>query len=76
MKLGILYKNGQIVNHRSLFKVLVNPVCRYFGFCFATTFKDNKPKGLEIISCDRESIKWSWNNHNDYDRIVKVRTII
>lgn len=76
MNLGILYKNNRIVNHRSLFKVLINPICRGFGFCFGTILKNNKLYGYQIIKQSPIKIKWNFNNHNEFDKIIKKRTII
>lgn len=78
MKLGLLFKNGEVVNHRSLLKVVVNPILRYFGFCIGTNLKDN---GLldsyELMKCEKNrNISWDMNNHNEYDYILKVRTIL
>ena len=38
LKLGILYKNGDIVNHRSFCKILFNPILRYFGYYIGNEF--------------------------------------
>jgi len=76
MNLGILYKDNKIINHRSLFKVLMNPICRYFGFCFGTIYKNNKLFGYKIIKQKRTKIKWDFSNHNQFDYIEKRRMII
>lgn len=77
MKLGILYKNDKVVNHRSLMKVLLNPVFRYFGFCVGTKYENEKLGNICFMKQKRsKSIKWNFNNHNDYDIIVKKRIII
>ena len=52
MKLGILLKDGKIVNHRSFIKVILNPIFRYFGFCIATLY-DKKLKGICFIKCQK-----------------------
>lgn len=75
MDLGIVYKNDKIINHRSLFKVLINPICRYFGFCFGTMFDGNKLGSIKIMKCDKEPIKWEFK-HTDYDKIIKKRILI
>lgn len=37
MNLGIVYDSaGEMINHRSLLKVLLNPILRAFGFQIAT----------------------------------------
>ena len=40
MKLGILYKDNKAVNHRSLVKVLLNPILRKFGIQIATNYNE------------------------------------
>lgn len=74
MKLGILLKNGIIVNHRSLLKVLFNPILRWLGYFIGSVCKDNEIIGLKLSRCPRVSrIKWDFNSHNDYDTIIKKR---
>jgi hypothetical protein len=75
MKLGVIYKDGKIINHRSLLKVIFNPIFRYFGFCIGTNCKNNKLKGLEIIKNERKKIKWE-KYDSDYDYIIKKRRVI
>ena len=75
MKLGIVYKNGEPINHRSLVKIILNPVFRYFGFCIATKFENCKIGGVKFVKCDIEKIKWS-KYQDDYDFIVKKRIIL
>jgi hypothetical protein len=36
MNLGIIWKDGKIINHRSLVKVLLNPFLRIIGYEIAT----------------------------------------
>jgi hypothetical protein len=76
LKLGILYKDKKIVNHRSLLKVLFNPILRYFGYCIATKLINNKLGSILIIKQEKvKNIKWNFNNHNDFDIIIKKRII-
>jgi hypothetical protein len=76
LNLGILYKNGKIVNHRSLLNVLFNPILRYFGFNLATVYKNNKLCGIQIMKTERsKNIKWDFNSYNDFDLIIKKRII-
>ena len=76
LHLGILYKNGVIVNHRSLFKIIFNPIFRYFGFCVSSKFDKNSFKGYKLIKCDIvRPIRWCMT-HNECDKILKQRTII
>ena len=79
LKLGILYKNNKIVNHRSLLKVLVNPILRYFGYCIGTIYNlsTNQLEGISIAKVDKsDEIKWDFNNHNEFDYIIKKRLLI
>lgn len=61
MKLGILYKNGKIVNHRSLLKVVLNPILRYFGYYIGSICIDNEIIGLKLGICEK-SVK----NHMEF----------
>jgi hypothetical protein len=36
LNLGVVYKDGNLVNHRSLLKVAINPVLRIFGIQIST----------------------------------------
>ena len=79
LKLGILYKDNKIVNHRSLLKVLVNPILRYFVFCIGTKYIKEKKQlgGIRIAKVNKlNKIKWDFNNHNEFDYIVKKRLLI
>lgn len=77
MKLGLLYKNGRVVNHRSLIKVILNPILRYFGINIVTRFDKNVPLSVRIYRCERlNHIKWDFNSHNEYDKLVKKRRFI
>lgn len=50
LNLGIIKdSDGNIINHRSLVKVLFNPIFRRFGFYIGTLVKDNKI--IEIKFC-------------------------
>lgn len=77
LNLGIVYKDNMIVNHRSLIKVLINPILRYYGFCIATNCENNKLKGIKIIKQQKSiKIKWDFNNFNEHDFIIKKRIFI
>lgn len=39
--LGIVYRDDIAVNHRSMLKVICNPVFRCFGFCIGSEFEQN-----------------------------------
>lgn len=77
MKLGVLYYDGKVVNHRSLLKVILNPILRMFGVCIGTKFEDGILGGIIIIKCERvNKLRWDFNNHNTYNNINKVRLFI
>lgn len=76
LNLGILYKDGKIVNHRSLLKVLLNPILRYFGYYIGTICIDEKLKGIKIQKGQKsKSIKYDFSC-NDHDTIIKKRILI
>jgi hypothetical protein len=79
LKLGVLYKDGKIVNHRSFIKVMINPLLRRFGKQIATMYdKRNQKLGMPtLMNCNKTSnIKWDFNDHHDFDKLEKTRTII
>ncbi len=53
LKLGILYKNGEIVNHRSLSKIIFNPILRYFGYYIGSIFENNKFIEYKLSKCTK-----------------------
>jgi hypothetical protein len=58
LKIGILYKEKDIVNHRSISKILLNPILRYFGYYIGSIFIDDKFIKYKIGKCERsKSIK-------------------
>lgn len=77
MKLGILYKDDKVVNHRSLLKVLINPILRYFGYYIGSVCEDNQIKGMKLERGQKvNKIKWDFNSYNDHDSILKKRRIV
>lgn len=76
MKLGIVYYRGNVINHRSLLKVLFNPILRYFGYYIGTLYVNDELGGIKLNKCDRSS-KIVWEKYDcEYDYIVKKRTLI
>jgi hypothetical protein len=47
--LGILYKNGKIVNHRTILKIVLNPILKCFGLYIGSRFIDNKFKYYKLV---------------------------
>lgn len=77
MKLGILYKDGKIVNHRSLLKVLINPILRKLGYYIGSVCENNEIKGIKLKSCKKvDKVKWDFKSYNDHDKIIKKRRFI
>jgi len=74
LKLGIIYKDGKIINHRSFIKVVFNPILRCFGYYIGS--KSNKDLtniiGMSIFKCDRCKLKYQKYNC-EYDFIIKKR---
>ena len=76
MKLGILYKDGNVVNHRSLLKVLINPILRYLGFYIGSVCENNEIKGIKLVKCTKTTkIVWDFNSYNEHDKVVKKRRL-
>ena len=59
--LGIIWKDGKIINHRSLLKVCFNPFLRVIGVEIASLFDDNEFKRYMIKRCPRRSLICSWD---------------
>lgn len=74
LKLGIIYKDGKLINHRSLLKVLFNPILRYFGYCIGTPFDIDKNKlngYMKIFKCEKSS-KIEYQKY-DIENIIIVK---
>lgn len=70
LKLGILYKNNEIVNHRSLSKIIFNPILRYFGYYIGSIFENNKLIEYKLSKCIKsKTIKYTLET-NEFDTIV------
>jgi len=76
MKLGIVYKDNKIINHRSLLKVLLNPFLRCIGLYIGTLYMDGQLKGIRLNRGTKTpKIIWSFNYDVDYDYIIKKRIL-
>jgi len=74
MKLGTLYKEGKVVNHRSLLKVLINPILRRFGYYIGSICVDNKIGGMKLNKGQKvDRIKYDFKSYNDHDEAVRKR---
>jgi hypothetical protein len=59
MKLGIVYYNGYIVSHRSIIKVLFNPILRRFGYYIGTELNDDYSLGKpRLCRCLKQPIQF------------------
>ena len=58
MVLGIVYKNGEIINHRSILKVCFNPILRTFGLQIVSVFNGEKMVKLSLKRCPRIFRGW------------------
>ena len=78
MNLGLVYQDGFLINHRSLVKVLLNPILRYFGYELYSIGEDNKIINLiNIHKCDKQNfIKWVKYKLQKDMKLVKKRRII
>jgi hypothetical protein len=78
LNLGIIIdKNGKVVSHRSLIKILFNPVLLLFGLRIVSIFDDKRFKTIGIIKTNRENFKFNFKfNLHPGERIVKKRRII
>lgn len=77
LKLGIVRRNGKIVNHRSLTKVILNPLLRTIGYEIRTTYNatDDTLGWCKIGKCPpRRCFDLTYNG--EYDSIEKRRRII
>jgi hypothetical protein len=79
--LGILYYKNEVVNHRSILKVFLNPFLMMFGLTIASKFKENIFFGYIFISCECHlNLIENFNSHfftcNDYDRVEKRKIFL
>jgi hypothetical protein len=51
MNLGIVWKDGKPINHRSLLKVLLNPLLRCIGWQITSLFSENKFVKYCLMRC-------------------------
>lgn len=70
LKLGILYYDNTVVNHRSLSKVILNPILRYFGWYIGSVFDKGVFVRYSIGRCPPSSKIIYTLETNDYNRIV------
>ena len=73
MNLGIIWKDGKIINHRSLLKVCFNPILRLAGIEIASLFDDNEFKRYVLKRCPRKKLVWYWDYPITDEMIEKRR---
>jgi len=49
LQLGVVRRHGEVINHRSLLKVAVNPFLHLFGLLVSTHFEGDEPGRLELV---------------------------
>jgi len=76
LKLGILYKDNKVVNHRSLLKVVLNPILRYYGYCIGSKFEGNDFNGYKLFKQKPTNKIIYTLKTNDYDLIEFKRMIL
>lgn len=79
--LGILYYKNEVVNHRCLLKIFLNPVLSMFGITIASYFEKTKFLHYVFVRCKPQlnlikNFDSNFFTCNDYDRIEKKRIII
>jgi hypothetical protein len=80
--LGILLKNEQVVNHRSVLKLVFNPILRIFGIAIGTEMNKElaKCEALHFITQPQsfnvfKNYYHSWCTCHDYDEVKKERQL-
>ena len=77
LKLGIVYnKEDQIINHRSLIKVILNPFLRLIGFNIGTRFMNGKLYGISLTRCSRKKSLSFKYDVTDISKIERKRILI
>jgi hypothetical protein len=77
LHLGIVYKDGNIINHRSLVKVFLNPILRLFGFQIVSRVLNNIITDIGIEHCYKTKIpKWYLRYDTKGCVVVKKRLLL
>lgn len=76
--LGVVYNsNNEMINHRSLLKVIFNPFLRMFGLCIGTIVEtENNVEVLKaptIMRCKRCNLKFERYILDQGDRVIRRR---
>ena len=80
--LGLIYNDkNKLINHRSLLKVLCNPIMRTRGICIASEFdKQDNFLRYRIINCEKVPL-WKGISNLRYDfqpgfKVIKKRRLL
>lgn len=75
--LGILWKDGEIINHRSALKVFCNPFLRVIGLCIGTIYnpQDKSLDGIGLMRVKRLALKFTWKVDWEHDKIEQKRIL-
>ena len=76
MALGLVYRNGRVVNHRSLLKIMVNPWLRLLGREIGSVVVEEKVKNLVWKKCEKQKLQFDFNFKGDYDFVLPHRRIL
>lgn len=77
MTLGIIYQDNKIINHRSLLKVICNPILRFFGFQIHTICNNGVLGGIGLSKCQRiKTIKWNSYQITDDMKVIRKRLLV
>ncbi len=83
LNLGLIYnEDGNLINHRSLLKIILNPFLRFFGLQIITPYDKNTNSIIGIINievCKRTKkmlFKNSWQYNIQHKVVVKKRRFI
>ena len=78
--LGILLFKKEVVNHRSLLKITINPILMVFGIMLASNMEGYEVKSIIIIKTSKQlnvfrNIKSHLFECNEYDAVLKIRRL-
>lgn len=51
LNLGIVYKEGVLVNHRSLLKIIINPFIGMFGWVLVSEISNHNIDRIHFMKC-------------------------
>ena len=85
LRLGIVYKSDDVLNHRSILKIILNPILFQFGYYIGTDYneetkllgkivwcKDAKLKGRNIIKDYWEHLAYAPKSYYDFVEFKRI----